>query len=173
MVIVNMIYEKKYSDIDFEKNGIDTKHGRITGPGRQFDLDHYEDIINAKRSKTGFYIDNDGKKKVLFILMKKVISQDLQDVATRSFKDLAKKKNYNRGLASGKPEGSDTVRHLVDGQSMSINSSTSNIAGYYDRPDRRHKKNFKTNIACRKTAFTKNNITLWEEALPFIQKCSE
>ena len=167
-----MIYEKKYSDIDFEKNGIHTKHGVITGPGRQFDLDHYDKVINATKMKTGYWRDDNGNKKTLFMLMKKVISQELQDIATDSFKDLAKKKNYNRGLASGKPEGSDKVRHLIDGHSMSINSSTSNIAGFYDRPDRRHKKNFKTNIACRKTAFTKNNMQLWEDGIPFIQRCS-
>lgn len=158
-------YEKSYTDEEFEKE--------LNAPGRKFGLDHYNIIINAKNMRKGYHIDDTGKKKVLFILMKNVINEKLQDMATTSFKDLAKKKNYNRGLASGKPEGSKTVRHTKDGQSMSINSSTSNIAGYYDRPNRQHKSSFATNVACRKTAFTKNNIELWENALPFIQKCSE
>ena len=159
------IYTKCYTDEEFE-------NGEMNAPGKKFNLDHYDKVINAKKSRKGYYIDNEGSKRVLFILMKKVINKKLQDEATHSFMDLSKKKNYNRGLASGKPEGSKTVRHLVDGQSMSINSSTSNIAGYFDRPLRNHKKFFQTNVVCRQTAFTKNNIELWEGALPFIQKCS-
>ena len=159
------IYTKCYTDDEFE-------NGTINAPGKKFYLDHYTHVIDASKQKTGYHINAEGEKKVLFILMKKVITEKLQSDATRSFMNLSKKKNYNRGLASGKPEGSKTVRHLVDGHSMSINSSTSNIAGYYDRPLRTHKKHFKTNVACRQTAFTKNNIELWERALPFIQKCS-
>lgn len=159
------IYEKKYTDEEFEK-------GEMDAPGRKFGLDHYDQVIDAKKVKKGYYIDENGNKKVLFVLMKKVINNKLQEDATHSFKDLSKKKNYNRGLASGKPEGSKTVRHMVDGHSMSINSSTSNIAGFYDRPIRMHKKYFKTDVACRQTAFTKNSMELWENAIPFIQRCS-
>lgn len=155
------LFSKKYSDEDFKE----------FGPGMVFDLDYYDTIIDANQD--GFYIDdNTNEKKILFRLRKNTISKKLQEQATNSFMNLAKRKSHNRGMASGKVEGSNRVREMINGQSQSKKSSTSNIAGYYDRPDRIHRGHFKTNVACRKTAFTKNNMPLWENGLPFIQRCS-
>ena len=62
------IYEKKYTDEEFEK-------GEMDAPGRKFGLDHYDKVIDTKTVKKGYYIDENGKKKVLFVLMKKVINR--------------------------------------------------------------------------------------------------
>lgn len=159
--ISNLLYTKKYSDDEFKS----------FAPGMTFDYDYYEHIVDTDQD--GFYLDDDNKKHTLFRLRKQTISKPLQAQATASFMNLAKRKSHNRGIASGKVEGSKNVRELVNGQSQSKKSSTSNIAGYYDRPDRIHRGHFKTNVACRKTAFTKNNMSLWENGLPFIQKCSK
>ena len=86
---------------------------------------------------------------------------------------MAKTKGNNRGLASGIPTGSKNARFIHNGQSMSRLSSASNIAGYYDKPNRKHKKYIPVDIACRKTAFTKNNMDKWLNALPFVERCSE
>ena len=50
--------------------------------------------------------------------------------------------------------------------------SKSNISGYYDRPLREHRGILGTIVACRTTAFTKNNFQLWKDSLPFIKKVS-
>lgn len=156
------LFSKKYSNEEF----------KAFGPGMVFDRDYYDTVIDGNYD--GFYIDDvTNEKKVLFRLRKNTISKKLQDQATESFMKLAKRKSNNRGIASGKVEGSKHVRELVNGQSQAKKSSASNIAGYYDRPDRIHKGQFKTNVACRKTAFTKNNMALWENGLPFIQRCSK
>jgi len=155
-------YVKKYTDLEFNN----------FGAGRQFDLSHYDTVIDSDTH--GYYFDNITQNyKTLFKLCKNQINQTLQDQATTAFLKLAKKTTGNRGYASGKPEGSKVVRVMVDGQSMSMKRSNSNIAGFYDKPDRRHKKYFKTDVACRKTAFTHHNLNLWKTGLPFIQKCSE
>jgi len=155
------VYEKKYSDYEFNK----------FGPGSKFELSHYDTVIDS--NSHGYYFDVITRKyKTLFKLCKKKINQRLQDQATSSFRKLAQKTSANRGFASGKPEGSKVVRIMKDGQSMSLVKSNSNIAGFYDKPDRRHKKHFKTDVACRKTAFNHHNLDLWETGLPFIQKCS-
>lgn len=159
---VKMLFTKQYSDDDFQK----------MGQGNTFDVDHYDTIVDTPNAK-GYYIDAvSGKKKVLFKLLKNKFNEKTQNVATKSFKELAMRKQYNRGMAAGKPKGAKTARHMLNGQSMAINFARSNIAGYYDIPDRRHKYAFKTEVACRKTAFTKNNIHMWEDGVPFIQKCS-
>ena len=74
------VYEKKYTDEEFEK-------GEMDAPGRKFGLDHYDKVIDTKKVKKGYYIDENGNKKVLFVLMKKVINKKLQEDATHSFKD--------------------------------------------------------------------------------------
>jgi len=159
--IPRRVFSKKYSDEHFKEFGL----------GMTFDLDYYDTVIDSDFD--GYHINPITKKEdCLFRFRKSVISTELQEQATETFMKLAKKKSHNRGYASGRVEGSKNVRELVNGQSQSKKSSNSNIAGYYDRPDRIHKKQFKTNVACRKTAFTNNNMKLWEKGIPFIQRCS-
>ena len=160
------IYHKQYTDDEFEK-------GTMNAPGKMFDFDYYDTIIYSNKNSTGYYIDTYGKKQVLYKLLTNSVNKHLQDIATTSFKTLAKTKKFNRGIAAGKEVGIDNVRYNLQGQSMSVKSSTSNIAGYYDKPDRMHKKYFDTSVACRKTSFTRKNIDMWINALPFIQRCSE
>lgn len=162
--------KKELTDEEFNKDAA----------GKFFDLPHYTTILNhTKNERTqydrfeGYYIDEDGKEKVLYNLMKNVIPTKLQNEAIESFKSLANAQSANRGLAAGKPEGSTTARFKDKyGQSVAMKSRSS-IAGYYDKPLREHKKYLKSDVACRETAFTKNNFDKWKIGLPFIQKCSD
>lgn len=142
------------------------------GEGMLFDFDHYDTVIENNCDGV-YYNEATSKNETLFRLRKGVIDKTLQDQATGSFLKLAKRKTYNRGIAAGKVEGSTTVREIINGQSQSKQATTSNIAGYYDRPDRIHRKYFETTTVCRKTAFTNKNRELWDKGLPFIQKCSK
>ena len=162
--------EKKFTDEEFNKDAA----------GQFFDFSYYTTVLNHKKKDRkqydifeGYYIDEDGKEKVLYKLMKNVIPTDLQKDAINSFKSLANVHSANRGLAAGKPEGSTTARYKDKyGQSVALKSRSS-IAGYYDKPLREHKKYLKSDVACTETALTKNNFDKWKIGLPFIQKCSD
>ena len=162
--------KKEFTDEEFNRDAA----------GQFFDLSYYTTILNHKKSERekydrfeGYYIDENGKQKVLYKLMKNVIPLDLQNDAINSFRSLANTQSANRGLAAGKPEGSKTARYKDQyGQSVALKSRSS-IAGYYDKPLREHKKYLVSDVACRETAFTKNNFDKWKIGLPFIQKCSK
>jgi len=156
------IYKKLFSDSEFEKY-----------KGTFFGDNWYTTVISD--NSDGYYIDtgSPGVKKVLFKFRKSTINQELQKLATKSFLELSKKKHPNRGLASGIPEGQKVSRITTSTGQSESSYVASNIAGYYDRPLREHLKELGTVVACRTTAFTLNNIKLWNNALPFIQKCSK
>ena len=162
--------KKKFTDEEFNKDAA----------GKFFDLSYYTTVLNHNETERtqyskfeGYYINEDGKEKVLYKLMKNVIPMNLQNKAIESFKSLANAQSANRGLAAGKLEGSTTSRFKDKyGQSVALKSRSS-IAGYYDKPLREHKIYLKSDVACRETAFTKNNFDKWESGLPFIQKCSD
>ena len=162
--------KKKFTDEEFNKDAA----------GKFFDLSYYTTLLNHNEEERtqynrfeGYYINEDGKEKVLYKLMKNVIPTKLQNKSIESFKSLANAQSANRGLAAGKPEGSTTSRFKDKyGQSVALKSRSS-IAGYYDKPLREHKEYLKSDVACRETAFTKNNFDKWKIGLPFIKKCSD
>lgn len=148
--------------------------------GKYFDEDHYNTIIDE---------DCDGYTKdgeLLFKLRKKAISDDLCELALQCFETSAKKLHENRGAASGLLDR-DKLRHYVgdltdsnDFRSGYISNKTglksnqkisnlapSNIAGYFDKPDRNLKKNAPK---CRLTAFTRDNVEKWQSVIPYIQR---
>jgi hypothetical protein len=155
----NSIFSKLIPDHLFEKY-----------KGKHFNESWYTTIIN--KDSNGYYYDSENKKKVLFKFRKNVISTELQQVAIDSFLQYSKKKHSNRGLAAGIPKGQKTARTNTETGQNEGQYISSNISGYFDRPLREHLQYFKKNIVCRTTAFTLNNKKKWENALPFIKKCS-
>jgi len=153
------IYKKIYDDNYFEKY-----------KGRHFNENWYSIIIDTNQN--GYYLDNLGNKKVLFKFRKNIISQQLQNLAIDSFLQESKKKHPNRGLAGGIIKGEKTARKTTSTGQSEAQYISSNIFGYYDRPLRQHLKIFKKNNVCRTTAFTLNNKEKWNNALPFVKKCS-
>jgi hypothetical protein len=142
----------------------------FNGKGKNFDQSWYTVIIDS--DDDGYYNEN-GKTKVLFKFRKNVISKKYQDIAVKTFLEHSKKKHGNRGLAAGIPKNEKNARHTTQtGQSEAMYIA-SNISGYFDRPLREHRGILGTIKACRTTSFTLNNIDLWNDALPFIQRCSK
>ena len=156
------IYEKKISNEVFKKY-----------IGKNFNESWYLNggtIIDS--NSDGYYLDSSGSIKVLFKFRKKAINQSLQDLAISSFLRESKKKHSNRGTAAGIPEDGNARHYTSTGQNEG-NYIASNISGYFDRPLREHRGLLPSIKACRTTAFTLKNKDLWEQGLPFIQKCSK
>ncbi len=155
-----MEYSKLISDSNFEKYH-----------GKHFSEYWYTNVIS--NSSDGYYIDEDGTKKVLFKFRKNVIPNGLQTLSIESFKEFSKKKHPNRGGASGIPTGQTNFRTYTDTGQNEAKYSSSNISGYYDRALREHRGMFPTQNVCRTTAFTLKNMDLWNKSLPFIRHCSK
>jgi len=154
-----IIYEKKISDELFKKFH-----------GKHFDIAWYQTIID--NSQDGYYI-HEGVKKVLFKFRKEQINEKYSDIAIKSFLELSKKKHSNRGMASGIPDGNTNARSITKTGQNEGQYIASNISGYFDRPLREHRGILGTIQACRTTAFTLGNISLWNDGLLFIQRCSK
>jgi hypothetical protein len=118
-------------------------------------------------------MDTNGKKQILFKVVKQKINGSLQELANRVFLQESKKKHANRGEAAGYKKNSKTLREITKTGQNEGKYVSSNIFGYYDRPLREHKGVLKTQLACRTTSFTIKNKELWESSLPFLQKCSK
>ena len=148
--------------------------------GNYFDDSHYEHIINEDCD--GYSSDG----KLLFKIRKNTISDELCQLALDCFEDSAQKLHENRGAAAGLLDRSklrgyvgelveknefrsgyiSNVSGIKSNQKIS-NLSPSNIAGYYDKPDRNLKNQGQK---CRLTAFTKKNIEKWNNVIPYIQR---
>jgi hypothetical protein len=148
------------------------------------------------------------KSKLLLKFRKNVIPQNICASAFWALEKHAQTKNHNRGAASGKlnikklPKyvGKITKKHsfrvFYKSKAGKIvrdnigNMAMSNIAGYYDKPDRNNYTKFKMsgkNIKskshehsthtdklgvpmCRTTKFTSEHVDKWRETLPLIDK---
>jgi hypothetical protein len=139
--------------------------------GRNFSELWYSTIIDSDAD--GYYLDESGKRQVLFRFRKNKISQKYLDIAINTFKQEAKKKHPNRGSAGGYQKGQTNFRIYTKTGQNEAKYVSSNISGYFDRPLREHRGPLGTIVACRTTAFTMNNESLWNQGLPFIQKCSD
>ena len=154
-----MEYLKKISDTDFHKY-----------QGRHFGESWYSTIINS--DKDGYSLDPEGGKKVLFKFRKKRIPDSLREIAISTFLKESKKKHSNRGTAGGVQANGNARSYTSTGQNEG-QYIASNISGYFDRPLREHRGLFETQKVCRTTAFTIRNKSLWNQGLPFVQKCSK
>jgi hypothetical protein len=140
------------------------------GKGKNFDEKFYDFIIDTDND--GYYLEN-GIQNVLFKFRKNKINEHFQNIAIKSFLELSKKKHSNRGLAAGIPEGQKNARHTTESGQNEGSYIASNISGYFDRPLREHRGILGTIRVCRTTSFTLNNSDLWNDGLPFIQRCSK
>lgn len=154
------IYEKKIDDIDFKNRY----------QGKNFNENWYTTIID--NNDDGYYNFN-GKINVLFKFRKNVVPDKYRDTAIKSFLELSKKKHSNRGIASGIPTGEKNARHITPSGQSEGGYIASNISGYFDRPLREHRGILGTIKACRTTAFTLNQYSLWKGGLVFIEYCSK
>jgi len=163
--------------------------------GHYFSEDHYTKHNKIVNTNTDVYgIDLDGTKKLLFKFRKNVIPDKICRDAYNALEKHAKHKNSNRGAAAGKLSLKKLPKHVgqvmkadkfrvfyktKDGKISKDNISNiaqSNIAGYYDRPDR-NAYNTKTSDTksphtipmCRTTQFTKKNVAKWQNTIPLIK----
>jgi len=148
------------------------KISQFNGKGKHFDEKYYNGGTIISSDSDGYYKE-DNEIKVLFKFRKNQINKKYTDIAKTAFLELSKKKHSNRGLAAGIPDGQTNARHLTSTGQSEGSYIASNISGYFDRPLREHRGILGTIRACRTTAFTLNNINLWNEGMLFIQKCSK
>jgi hypothetical protein len=106
--------------------------------------------------------------KLLFIFKKGIISSELQQVAKSTFTAVAKKKNDNRGYASGLLDNGKAKKMDKYGVSRG-NISRSNIVGFFDKPIIQDKKLFPGKSVCRLTAFNHHNKEQFSKTEPFFQ----
>ena len=130
-----------------------------------------------------------GKKSYLrFRFRKNVISKDLCDIALEELEEASKKKHDNRGAAGGalnldllpKYVNKNNIvkrsRYVIRGYESLKNGKmvsqiignqvSSNIIGFYDKPDRNLGKGAPQ---CRMTQFNKNNMLKFKKVTPFLQ----
>ena len=176
--------------------------------GHYFPENHYtkyNPIVNKDADVYG--IDDDGTKKLLFKFRKNVIPEKICIDAYNALEKHAKHKNSNRGAAAGKLSLSKLPKHVgkiiktdnfrvfyktktgnVSRDNVS-NIANSNIAGYYDRPDRNNynmqtkmqkqkqkQKQTKTKLSvpmCRTTKFTKQYVEKWKNTIPLIKEADK
>jgi hypothetical protein len=181
--------------------------------GCYFPESHYHHIITSNTDVYG--LKEDGSKQLILKFRKGVISQSICKAAFHALESHAKHKNYNRGAAAGKLHSSKLPKYvgkITKRESFRVfyktrtgrktkdnigNMAMSNIAGYYDKPDRnaystpsksnnsnapksRTKKTMKNttqkpgrdihgNPLCRTTQFTKEEVDKWANTVPLIQ----
>lgn len=178
-----------------------------TKEGHYFNEDYYTKHNKIVTTNTDVYgIQPDGSHKLLFKFRKHVIPDHICRHAYHALEKHAKHKNSNRGAAAGKLSLKKLPKHVgqvtkadkfrvfyktKNGKLSRDNVSNiaqSNIAGYYDRPDRNmynhthnthtksqtKKQNSKTKKRktvpmCRTTQFTKKNVEKWKNTIPLIK----
>lgn len=167
--------------------------------GDYFDESYYIKHHKVITTNTDVYgLEEDGTKKLLLKFRKNVIPQHICSDAYNALEKHAKHKNSNRGAAAGKLLLSKLPKHVgeiikqdkyrvfyktkngnVSRDNVS-NIAQSNIAGYYDRPDRNNYNKIKTKSKtktlnkkipmCRTTQFTKKNVEKWTKTIPLIER---
>lgn len=157
--------------------------------GDFFTVNNYDTII--KNDCDVYGIDEDGNKKLLLKFRKDVIPHSICQMAYNSLEKEAQHLNSNRGAAAGKININKLPKYVgdivkqdkyrvfyksPDGTLRKDNISNlvrSNIIGYYDMPDRnklaKYKTMGKTAPKCRQTAFTRDKVEQWLDAIPIIE----
>lgn len=136
--------------------------------------------IHVTQDCDGYTLDSSGNKKVLFKYRRKVIPEELCQLAISHLESPARKKNFNRGASAGLLEISKMPKNVSDiiqtekfrakvkfqndfSKFQIGNVSHSNIVGYYD--DTKSKNRF----PCRTTKFTRDHPDVWNKCLPLIR----
>ena len=155
--------------------------------GEYFPESHYKTIVNEDTD--AYRVDEKGNNHLLLRFRKNVLPLDLCSKGIKNLKKAAMKKHDNRGAAGGiidlkkmpkyandpklfvKKNKFRIVSYISKDKGTLVNSSlgnntTSNIIGYFDKPDR----NIKINPPqCRKTAFTAQEVEKWKNSVPLIR----
>jgi hypothetical protein len=159
--------------------------------GEYFPESHYHTILTydcdvyKKVRKGDKYVKGD----ILLKFRKNVIPKSATDNALKGLRDASKKKHENRGAAAGvldrkkmpayigefiKPgkfrTGFVSAHSGKTSKQATSNLSQSNIVGFFDVPDRNKKGK---GAPCRLTAFNRDNPELWENTLPFFERCDQ
>ena len=153
-----------------------------------FPSKHYKLVLKEDADVYG--VDENGEpEKLLVKFRKNVIPDSLCKVGIANLKKAAMKKHDNRGAAAGPidlskmPLYANDASKFVERNKFRIkayisketgklvnnslgNQSTSNIIGYFDKPDRNIKENAPP---CRETAFTSQQVNQWKASIPLIQ----
>lgn len=148
--------------------------------GEYFNEDHYNIILDEDAD---VYTD-DGK--LLLKLRKNVIPEKLTDNALIAYRAAAKKTHENRGAAAGELDRNKMNNYIgdfvnagkfrtkfisnttgIESKQATSNLSPSNIAGFYDRPDRNL---LGKGPPCRLTAFNRDYPHLWDRSQPFLKR---
>jgi hypothetical protein len=151
--------------------------------GQYYDEDHYDVIIKEDAD-----VYNE-KGELLAMFRKNVISEDQCKVILKNLKAMAKVKKDNRGASAGLLDKDKLPKYVdklgevsrfrsngyynKDGvliKNSISNLASSNIAGFYDKPDRNLGKGAEK---CRLTAFTAKHVNKWNECLPFFKTIDE
>ena len=151
--------------------------------GNYFDESHYHTIVNTDFDAYG--LNEKGEKILLFKLRKKCLSREFCDEAVESFREASKKKHENRGASAGLLDRNKLRGYVgefinkgkfrtgyisnvskIKSKQLVSNLAPSNIAGFYDRPDRNLKGK---GAPCRLTAFNRDYVEKWNNAIPFIK----
>ena len=185
-----------------------------TKEGCYFPESHYRKVITSNTDVYG--ILEDGTRQLLLKFRKGIIPQSICKAAFLALEAHAKHKNYNRGAAAGKLHSSKLPKYvgkITKRESFRVfyktragrktkdnigNMAMSNIAGYYDKPDRNaysqsnhtsqssHSKTGKKkkitrkagydiqgNPLCRITQFTKEEVAKWANTVPLIKQADK
>ena len=155
--------------------------------GDYFPASHYKTILKSDADVYGF--TDSGSKILLLKFRKNVIPDALCVKAYHALEKHAQKRNYNRGAASGKlnikrlPAYARTVKNRQSFRAYYTdkngsrkkdhisNVALSNIAGFYDKPDRNlfGKGNSKRRPPqCRTTQFTAEQVDKWRDTVPLL-----
>jgi hypothetical protein len=147
--------------------------------GYYYDEDHYDTIINEDAD-----VYNE-KGELLLCFRKNVIPLEDCKIILKNLKAMAKVMKDNRGASAGLLDKNKVPKYVdklgevsalrskgyYNKDGVYINNSisnlaASNIAGFYDKPDR----NLGTGAPkCRLTAYTAKNVNKWNECLPFFK----
>jgi hypothetical protein len=158
--------------------------------GNFFGLNTYDHVITHSAD---IYVPDlsTNTLKLLCCFRRRVLPRDLTEPVFHALLPVAKTtKTTNRGVAAGKvdlDQMSPTIiglaspgRHksqviYADGtqsQYSLANSVNSFIAGYFDQPILRHKRDT-VGPPCRLTNFSRDHVQEWQNVLPMIQKIDE
>ena len=155
--------------------------------GDYFDEKDYDKIVDYDCDC--YYLDEHGKKKLLFKFRKNVFPKHLTECAMENLRKAAMKTHDNRGASAGRinlkkmPKYANQASQLIGRNKFRVkayvsrltgkivknslgNISQSNIIGYYDKRDRNLGPNAPP---CRTTAFTSQQVDKWTKVLPFIR----
>jgi hypothetical protein len=153
-----------------------------------FPSSHYSLVVKEDTDVWG--VDEEGNREKLLVKFRKgVIPEKHCRAGIANLKKAAMKRHDNRGAAAGPidlkkmPLYANDASKFVKKSKFRIlayvsketgklvnnslgNQSTSNIIGYFDKPDR----NIKVNPPpCRETAFTSQQVNKWKNSVPLIE----